>query len=63
VVERSKLASHLEGLVERGIDGAGQAEMLGNRGQCSEDGKRIGAPHNVEVVDLASLFTLAQTFS
>ena len=60
VIKRRELAGHLVGLVERRVDGPGQAEVLGHRGKSGQDGKRVRAPDDVQVVDLAVLLAQPQ---
>ena len=60
VVERGELAGDVERLVERGVDRAGEADPLGDRGHRHEDRDVVGAPDDVEVVDLAALLAQAQ---
>src|SRR5207253_5007627 len=42
VVEAGELASHLVGLVEGGVDGAGQAQVFGDGGERGQDRERVG---------------------
>lgn len=62
VVEAGELAGHLVGLVEGGVDGAGQTEVFGDGGERGEDGEGVGAADDVQVVDLAALFAQSQSF-
>ena len=57
---RGELAGHLVGLVEGGVDGAGQAEVVGDGGERGEDGEGVGPADDVQVVDLAALFAQPQ---
>ncbi len=60
VVERGELAGHLIGLVEGGVDGAGQAQALGHRGQGGEHREGVGPADHVQVVYFTALFTQPQ---
>ena len=60
VVERGELAGHLVGLVERGVDRAGQPEPVGDGGERGQDGEGVGPADDVEVVDLAVLLAQPQ---
>ena len=62
VVEPGELPGDLVGLVERGVDGAGQSEVLGDRGERGQHRERVGAADDVEVVDLAVLLAQPQPF-
>ena len=62
VVEAGELAGHLVRLVERGVDRAGQPEVLGDRGQGGQDREGVGAADHVEVVDLPVLLAQPQSF-
>ncbi|GDY67505.1 hypothetical protein SAV14893_068980 [Streptomyces avermitilis] len=56
VVEAGELAGHLVGLVEGGVDGAGQTEPVGDGGQRGKDREGVGPADDVQVVDLSALF-------
>ncbi len=60
MVEAGELAGHLVGLVEGGVDGAGQPEPVGDGGERGQDGEGVRAAHDVQVVDLAALFAQSQ---
>jgi hypothetical protein len=62
VVEGGELAGHLVRLVERGVDGAGQAQPVGDRGQRGQHGEGVGPADDVQIVDLAALLAQAQPF-
>jgi hypothetical protein len=61
VVETGELPRHLVGLVERGVDGAGQAKPVGHGAERGQNGERIGAADDVQVVDEAVLLPQAQS--
>ena len=60
VVERGELPCHLEWFVERGVDGACQAEAVGDAGERGQDGEGVGAADDVEVVDAAAVLPQPQ---
>ena len=60
MVEAGELAGHLVGLVEGGVDGAGQPEPVGDGGQRGEHGEGVGPADDVQVVDLAALLAQPQ---
>ena len=60
VVQGGELSCHFEGFVEGGVDGAGQAETVGDGGQCGEHGERVGPADDVEVVDAPAVFAQPQ---
>ena len=60
VVQRGELPCHLEGFVEGGVDGAGQAEAVGDRRERGEHGEGVGSADDVEVVDAAAMFAQPQ---
>ena len=62
MVERGELPCHLEWFVERGVDGACQAEIVGDRGERRQHGEGVGPADDVEVVDAAAVLTQPQTF-
>ncbi len=51
MVEAGELPRHLVGLVERGVDRAGQAEPVGDRGERGQHREGVRPAHHVEVVD------------
>src|SRR5689334_14136088 len=63
MVERSELPCHLEWFVEGGVDGSGEAETVGDRGQCGEHGERVRPTDDIEVVDEAAVLPQPQAFS
>ncbi|EUA26833.1 xenobiotic compound monooxygenase, DszA family, A subunit domain protein [Mycobacterium intracellulare] len=60
VVQRRELPCHLEGFVEGGVDGAGQAESVGHRGERGQHGERVGTADDVEIVDFAAVLAQPQ---
>jgi hypothetical protein len=62
MVQRGELAGHLVRLVEGGVDGAGQAEPLGDPGQRGQHREGVRAADHIQVVDLATLLAQPQTF-
>ena len=62
VVEAGELAGYLVRLVERGVDRAGQPDVLGHRGQGGQDRERVRPADHVEVVDQAVLLAQPQSF-
>ena len=63
VVEGGELSCHFERFVEGRVDGPGQAETVGDRGQCGEHGERVGPADDIEVVDASAVFAQPQAFS
>ena len=61
MVQRGELPCHLEGFVEGGVDGPGQAEPVGDRGERRQDGEGVGPADDVEVVDAAAVLAQPQT--
>src|SRR5580692_10304035 len=62
VVEAGELAGYLVRLVERGVDRAGQPDVLGHRGQGGQDREGVRPAYYVEVVDLPVLLAQPQPF-
>ncbi len=62
VVKRGELAGDLVRLVVRRLDGPGQAQVVGHRGDRREHGDRVRAADHVQVVDLAALLAQPQPF-
>ena len=62
VIEAGELARHFVRLVEGGVDGAGQTQMLGDRGERSQHGERVGAADDVQVVDEPVLLPQPEPF-
>ena len=62
VVEAGELAGYLVRLVERGVDRAGQPDVLGHRGQGGQDREGVGPADHVEVVDQPVLLAQPQSF-
>ena len=62
VVEAGELAGYLIRLVERGVDRAGQPDVLGHRGQGGQDGEGVRPADHVEVVDRPVLLAQPQPF-
>ena len=60
MVEGGELPCHFEGFVERGVDGARQAEAVGDGGQRGQHGERVGSADDVEVVDAAAVLPQSQ---
>ena len=60
MIQRRELPCHLVGFVEGGVDGAGQAEPLGDCGERGQHRERVGPADNVEVVDLAAVLAQSQ---
>ena len=60
MVQRRELPGDLVRFVEGRVDGAGQAEAIGHRGQRGEHREGVRAADHVEVVDLAALLAQAQ---
>ncbi len=62
MVEAGELPGDLVGLIERGVDRAGEPEPVGDGGQRGEHRERVRAADHVQVVEAASLLTQAQSF-
>ncbi len=60
VVQRRELLRELDGFVERGLQRADEADVLGDPGEGGEDRERVRAPDDVEVVDAALLLAEPQ---
>jgi hypothetical protein len=60
VIEAGELAGHLVRFVERRVDRAGEAQVVGDGRQRGEDGEGIRAPDHVQVVDQPVLLAQAQ---
>jgi len=60
VIQAGELPGHLVRLVEGRVNGAGQAEPVGHRRESGQDGKSVGPPDHVEVIDLAVLLAQPQ---
>jgi hypothetical protein len=61
VVEGGELPCHFEWFVERGVDGAGQAQPVGDGSQRSEDGEGVGTADHIQIVDAAAVLAQSQT--
>ena len=55
MIQRGELAGHLVGLVEGRVDGAGEPQSIGHRGERGQNREGVGAADDVEVVDLSVL--------
>lgn len=62
VVQRGEPASGLVGLVERRVDGRGEAEALGDGREGVQDGEGLRPPDDVEVVDAPLVLAQPQPF-
>src|SRR3954453_1654142 len=62
MVERGELPCHLEGFVECGVDGACQAEVVGDGGERRQHSEGVGPADDVEIGDAAAVLTQPQTF-
>jgi hypothetical protein len=60
MVKAGELARHLVRLVERGVDGPGQAQPVSHRGEGGEHREGVRPADHVEVVDLAVLLAQPQ---
>src|SRR5690606_13595000 len=60
VIQRGQPPGQLIRFVEGGVDGGGQADPLGHRGQGAEHGERLGPADHVEVVDAALVLAQPQ---
>lgn len=61
VIEGGELAGQFVGLVERGVDGAREAEVLGDRGDSGQHAESVGTADDVLVEDLARALTQDET--
>ena len=61
MIQTGELARDLVRLVERGIDGAGQTDPVGDGRESTQHGERIGPADHIEVVDLPALLAQAQS--
>jgi hypothetical protein len=60
MVQGGELAGQFVRLVEGGVEGPGQAEPFGHRGQGGQHGQGVRAADHVQVVDEATLFAEPQ---
>jgi len=60
LIKARELPCHFVWFVERRVDRAGKAEAVGDRRKRGQHGERVGAPHDVEVVDPAPVLPQPQ---
>lgn len=61
VIQRRELPCHPVRFVERGVDGASKAEVVGDRCERGQHREGVGPADDVEVVNLAAMLTQPQT--
>jgi len=62
MIQAGKLPRYFVRLVEGGVDGAGEAQAIGNSGQRSQDDEGVRAANHVQVIDLPTLLAKTQSF-